>query len=97
MIENTDTLEELFGSSNKKDVSRARQTFFRTSFKTHLTLATMADRKASIMVRLNSILLSALILFNKYIIELSELSSITLLVFVVTTLISLVLAILVEI
>lgn len=95
MIENTDKLEELFSSNNKKDVSRARQTFFRTSFKTHLTLATMADRKANIMVRLNSILLSGLILFNKYILEFSELSSITLLIFVVTTLISLILAVLV--
>lgn len=94
MIENTDQLEELFGSSNKKDVSRARQTFFRTSFKTHLTMATMADRKANIMVRLNSILLSGLILFNKYILEFSELSSITLLIFVITTLISLILAVL---
>jgi Pycsar effector protein len=94
MMENTDQLQTLFDSSNKRDVSRARQTFFRTSFKTHITLATMADRKANIMVRLNSILLSALILFYRYIIEFSELSKITILIFILTTLVSLTLAIL---
>jgi len=94
-MENSDQLEKLFSPSNKRDVSRVRQTFFRTSFKTHLTLATMADRKANIMLRLNSILLSSIILFNRYIIEFSNLSTITLYIFVITTLVSLVLAILV--
>jgi len=82
-------------SNNKRDVSRARQTFFRTSFKAHMTFAAMVDRKANIMVRLNSILLTALMLFHKYIIDFSDLSQITLLILVFTTLISLILAILV--
>ena len=81
-----------FDGFDEKESRRALQTFFRTSFRTHLTLASMADRKASIMLRLNSLLLSGGIIFYRNILGEGGISVLTLVLFLVTTLLSLVTA-----
>jgi Ca2+/Na+ antiporter len=75
-----------------KDVQRVLQTFLRNSYRSHISLFAIADRKANIMLRLNSFLLSAALIFFKNILGFNDLSIITLVLFLLTTLISLVLA-----
>ena len=77
---------------SKKDSARALQTFFRNSYRTHISLSALADRKSHIMIRLNSLLISILIVFFKSIISLSSGAIITGVIFLVTTLVSLIFA-----
>lgn len=45
----------------KKRLSPGAQTFFRTSFRTHINLSAIADNKAHIMISVNAILISVMI------------------------------------
>ena len=77
---------------NKKDAARALQTYFRNNYRTHISLSALADRKSHIMIRLNSLLISILIVFFKGIISLTPAAIITGVIFLLTTLISLIFA-----
>ncbi len=74
----------------KKDSARALQTYFRNNYRTHINLSALADRKSNIMVRLNSLLISILIVFFKSIISLSPAAIITGVIFLVSALVSLI-------
>ncbi len=74
----------------RKDAARALQTYFRNNYRTHISLSALADRKSHIMIRLNSLLISILIVFFKEIINLTPLAIFTGVFFLITTLISLI-------
>lgn len=57
--------ENLYENLDESPI-RAVQTFFRTSFHTHITLSSIADQKANIMISVNSILISVLISILSY-------------------------------
>ena len=49
----------------KRGTSRALTSFLRNSYRTHISLSSLADRKSHIMIRLNSLLISILLVsFN---------------------------------
>ncbi len=58
--------EERFDRLEKKLPTRATQTFFRTNYRNHINLSSIADNKANIMISVNSILISVLITFMSY-------------------------------
>lgn len=76
----------------KKESARALQTYFRNNYRTHISLSALADRKSHIMIRLNSLLISILIVFFKTIINLTPLAIVTGVIFLLTTLVSLIFA-----
>jgi hypothetical protein len=61
--------KELYKELGGKNNARAIQTFFRNSYRSHNSLSALADRKANIMVRLNSLLISLLLVFFSEIVE----------------------------
>lgn len=75
-----------------KQVARALQTFLRNSYRTHTALSSLADRKANILVKFNSIIISVLIVFFRNIIEMNPSATVSVLLFLITTLLSLVFA-----
>ena len=62
-IEPEELVDYPFEGFRAKDAPRALQTFFRSSFRTHVGLVAIADRKANILLRLNSLLLSGALIF----------------------------------
>ena len=66
----TDTEEEgqlrPFQDIERKLPTRATQTFFRANFRNHINLSAIADNKASIMININSALITVLIAFLSY-------------------------------
>lgn len=76
----------------KRDANRALQTYFRNSYRTHISLSALADRKSNIMVRLNSLLIGLLIVFFETIVSYNEAAIVTGVIFLVTALASLVFA-----
>jgi hypothetical protein len=80
----------------KRNPTRAMQTFFRTNFRNHINLSSIADNKANIMISVNSILISVLISILTYR-NISETQPIILMpgvIFLVTGLASLIFAVL---
>lgn len=75
-----------------RDRIRALQTYFRNSYRTHINLSGLADRKSNIMVRLNSLLISILLVFFKSIVSYSHAAIVTGVIFLVSALISLIFA-----
>ena len=75
-----------------RDLSKAIQTYFRNNYRTHISLSALADRKSHIMIRLNSLLISILIVFFKGIISQTPLAIITGVIFLITALLSLIFA-----
>ncbi len=72
-----------------KKANRALGVFLRNSYRTHTALSALADRKANIMIRFNSILISILIVFFKSIFEINPATLISGIVFLTTALFSL--------
>ena len=94
-IDEQEALEEIpppFTGLKRGDASRAMQTFFRSSFRTHVSLVSIADRKANILLRLNSFLVSGGLVLFKYILDNSEISFTTMSLFLTTTITSMILA-----
>lgn len=81
-----------FSGPRSKEARQALQTFFRSSFRVQMGMVSLADRKANILVRLNSLLISGMVIFYKNIISLSDLATITVVVFLVTLVASLIFA-----
>lgn len=77
-------------------IDRGAQTFFRTTFRTHINLSAIADNKANIMISVNSILISVLItmLTWRNITQTNPKIILPAVVFLMTALVSLVFAIL---
>lgn len=75
-----------------KNNARAIQTFFRNSYRSHNSLSALADRKANIMVRLNSLLSSLLLVFFSEIVESNLTAMVAAVILLVTCLVSLVFA-----
>lgn len=69
--------------------TRAVQHFLRNSYRTHIAMSSLADRKANIMIRLNSILISVLLVFFKEIADITPVAMISASIFLLTSLISL--------
>ncbi|MCG8326850.1 MAG: DUF5706 domain-containing protein [Chitinophagales bacterium] len=61
-IQATDKYTEL----EKKVPVRGVQTYFRTNYRNHINLSSIADNKANIMIGINAILISVLITFLSY-------------------------------
>lgn len=76
----------------KKRDNKAWDTFLRNSYRTHISLSALADRKSNIMVRLNSILIGLVIAFFKMLVSYNEAAVTTGLIFLITALASLVFA-----
>ncbi len=55
-----------FHTLEKNRPTRAVQTFFRTNYRNHINLSSIADNKANIMISVNSILISVLITILTY-------------------------------
>ncbi len=86
----------LFHTLEKKQPTRAVQTFFRANYRNHINLSSIADNKANIMISVNSILISVLISILTYQ-NLSDNNPVILLpvvIFLVTGLASLIFAVL---
>lgn len=83
---------EPFSGFTKKYNPRALQTFFRSSYQVQMSMAAMADRKANIMVRLNSLLISGMVIFYRNIVTISEIAVVTVAIFLITLLASLIFA-----
>ena len=71
---------------------KALDTFLRNSYRTHTALSALADRKANILIRFNSILISILLIFFKEIIEINPAIFLSGFTFLITSLGSLVFA-----
>lgn len=86
----------IFGKLEEKVPNRAIQTFFRTNYRNHINLSAIADNKANIMISVNAILLSVLIslLTYKDITETKPMVLMSIIIFFVTGLTSLVFAVL---
>jgi len=80
----------------KRYPTRATQTFFRTNYRNHINLSSIADNKANIMISVNSILISVLITILTYqnIYETQPVILLPVVVFLVTGLASLIFAVL---
>lgn len=81
-----------FASSNPKEARRAIQTFFRSSFRVQMGMVSLADRKANILIRLNSLLISGMVIFYKNITTYNEMATISVVIFLVTLGVSLIFA-----
>lgn len=57
---------EAFSGLEKNGPTRGAQTLFRTNFRNHINLSSIADNKANIMISVNSILISVLITVLSY-------------------------------
>jgi len=80
----------------KRNPTRATQTFFRSNFRNHINLSSIADNKANIMISVNSILISVLISLLSYrnISENQPIVFLPAVIFLVTGLASLIFAVL---
>ena len=87
-------IKEILKKKEKKGrrAEKALQTYFRNSYRTHINLSGLADRKSNIMVRLNSLLISILLVFFKSLVSYSPAAVVTGVIFLVTALISLIFA-----
>ena len=81
-----------FDEVKRKDSARIMQTYFRSSFRVHMNLLALADRKANMMLRLNSILITAMVLFFKNVIDYHVSAIATVIIFLVTLFTSLIFA-----
>jgi len=61
-----ETTTRPFQNLERKLPSSATQTFFRTNYRNHINLSTIADNKANIMISVNAILISVLISLVSY-------------------------------
>lgn len=66
VIVNSDAPLRKFQSLEKKLPSSATQTFFRTNYRNHINLSSIADGKANIMISVNAILISVIISVVSY-------------------------------
>ena len=80
----------------KRRLSPGAQTFFRTSYRTHINLSAIADNKANIMISVNAILISVMISMVSYrnMTETNPAVLMPVLIFLVTGLSSLIFAVL---
>ncbi len=85
-----------FGEIEKKVPQRGIQTFFRTNYRNHINLSAIADNKANIMISVNTILISVLITVLSYrnITETTPMILLPVVLFLVTSLVSLIFAVL---
>ena len=86
------TLDNLYGLKKGRKNQRALDVFLRNSYRTHTGLSALADRKANILIRFNSILISILLIFFKEIIEMNPSIFISGFIFLFTSLVSLLFA-----
>lgn len=93
---NQDTPLRKFQSLEKKLPDRATQTFFRTNYRNHINLSSIADGKANIMISVNAILISVIISVVSYrnIMETQPAILMPAIIFLVTGMTSLVFAVL---
>lgn len=64
--EDGDIILRKYQDLERKLPVRATQTFFRANFRNHINLSAIADNKASIMININSALITVLIAFLSY-------------------------------
>lgn len=94
-VEEDGTLRKFQGLERRLPAS-AIQTFFRTNYRNHINLSSIADNKANIMISVNAILISVLIslLTYKNITETTPMVMMPVVIFLVINMISLVFAVL---
>ncbi len=81
-----------FSDLSKKDARRALQTFFRSSFRVQMGMVSLADRKANILIRLNSLLISGMVIFYKNITSYNDMAMVSVVIFLITLGVSLIFA-----
>lgn len=88
--------EILFRDLGPRVSQRAIQTFFRTNYRNHINLSSIADNKANIMISVNAILISVIISILSYrnLVEANPVVLMPAVIFLVTGLTSLIFAIL---
>jgi hypothetical protein len=91
-----DISKRRFGKIEKKVPERGIQTFFRSNYRNHINLSSIADGKANIMISVNTILISVLISILSYrnITETTPMILLPVVMFIVTGMASLVFAVL---
>ncbi|MCB0705000.1 MAG: hypothetical protein KDC34_06810 [Saprospiraceae bacterium] len=87
---------EKYGQIERKVPTSGIQTFFRTNYRNHINLSSIADNKANIMISVNAILISVLISIISYknITETNPMILMPVVIFLVTGLSSLIFAVL---
>lgn len=85
-----------FRGLERKPPFSATQTFFRTNYRNHINLSSIADNKANIMISVNAILISVMISIVSYrnLTETNPMILMPVIIFLVTGLVSLVFAVL---
>ena len=81
-----------FTGLSRKDTRRALQTFFRSSFRVQMGMVNLADRKANILVRLNSLLISGMVIFYKNITAYNDMATASVVILLLTLVASLIFA-----
>ena len=92
VIKTVDVEQPPFSGTTPKETRRAIQTFFRSSFRVQMGMVSLADRKANILIRLNSLLISGMVIFYKNITTYNEMATISVVIFLVTLGVSLIFA-----
>ena len=91
IIDDVETIEvpPLFSIPKKKTGQKGIDTFLRNSYRTHIAYSSLADKKANIMIKFNSIVISILIVFFESITDLSPAAYLSGIIFLCSALISL--------
>jgi hypothetical protein len=84
-----DYLDKPFRPFKEKETPRALQTFLRNEYKVATQYASMVDRKANIMIHLNSFIISGLVIFSKVVDYFTTPEIIVMIFFVIAAIISL--------
>ncbi len=80
---------EPFRPFKEKETPRALQTFLRNQYKVATQYSSMVDRKANIMIHLNSFLISGLVIFSKVVDYFTTPEIIVMIFFIIAAIISL--------
>lgn len=92
LIKELQETKKPFSGPYNKDARQALQTFFRSSFRVQMGMIGLADRKANILVRLNSLLISGMVIFYKNITSYNDMATISVVLFLLTLVVSLIFA-----
>ncbi|MEO1215171.1 MAG: Pycsar system effector family protein [Bacteroidota bacterium] len=79
----------LFSIPKQKTGQKGIDTFLRNSYRTHIAYSSLADKKANIMIKFNSIVISILIVFFESITDLSPAAYFSGIIFLCSALVSL--------
>ena len=87
-----DGTKKPFSGFDQRETRNALQPIFRNSFRVQMGMVNLADRKANILVRLNSLLISGMVIFYKNITSYNDMATVSVVIFLITLVVSLIFA-----